>query len=301
VNVEAQRIQDQLITALERSKQQFADLARTKGWGEDEIGWNLSPSHAQAVLKMYEQDDLDGLTAEASRQRTARPYDPFIALEHNILQAIQDLDNAALLDRLSADSYSLKQLIPEDDVYSEYKFYATSLAAFLASEARAAERKGGASPDSSRRSRRAVELWEEAYRLQPSGPGGQVRLFRGKAYASDGDTDKALRELSSVFAILKENGDFLYAFSWVSSLHGDHDVLVQREMDCRLIAALPINGIKNSFPGNVPGLNARIFRFRAKTEGKVGVNARLTPPSVSALARRSGCFPALPYPPARFS
>ena len=46
-------------------------------------------------------------------------------------------------------------------------------------------------------------------------------------------------------------------------------------MDCRLIAAIPINGIKNSFPGNVPGLNARIFRFRAKTEGKVGVNAKI--------------------------
>jgi hypothetical protein len=77
-------------------------------------------------------------------------------------------------------------------------------------------------------------------------------------------------------------------------------VLVQREMDCRLIAAIPINGFKKSFPGSVPGLNARIFRFRAKTEGKVGVNAKSTPPSVSALARRSGCFPALPYPPARF-
>jgi hypothetical protein len=55
----------------------------------------------------------------------------------------------------------------------------------------------------------------------------------------------------------------------------------------------------NGHFGNVAGLNARIFRIRAKTEGKAGVNLWSTPPSVSALTRRSGCFPALPYPPVR--
>lgn len=226
VNVEAQLIQDQLTTTLERSKQQFADLSRTRGWGEHEIGWNLSPSHAQAVLEMNEQGDLNGLTAEASRQRSARPRDPFIAMEHNLLQALGNAGDAATLDRLSADSYSLRQLIPEDDVYSEYRLSAAWLAALLASGARVAERQAGAPPNSSERSRRAVELWEEVYLLIPSDPDGQVRLNRALAYASDGDPVRASAELVPIAEILKGDGDFLYACASIYCLTGEYDASI---------------------------------------------------------------------------
>lgn len=223
VNAEAQRIQDSFTATLERSRQRFMDLARSKGWNEQEIGWNLSPDHAQAVLRMYAQGDLKGLTNEASRQRAVRPFDPFIALQHNIFQAIQNIESATTLDRLSGDSYSLTRLIPTDGVYSEYKLSAVSNAAFLASSARDAERSGGASPRSSERSRRAVELWEEVYRLQPSDPTGAVRLYRAMAYASDGDPSKARRELEPIFELLKGEGEYLYACSWILCLDGDHE------------------------------------------------------------------------------
>lgn len=223
LNAEAQRIQDRFTATLERSRQRFVDLARTKGWGDQEIGWNLSPDHAQAVIRPYEQADVKGLTAEVSRQRTARPFDPFISLHHNALQAIQNIDNATALDRLSADSYSLERLIPADDVYSKYKLGVVSQAASLASCARDAERKSGASPRSSERSRRAVELWEEVHRLQSSDPTGHVRLYRAMAYASDGDPAKARRELDPIYELLKEDGDFLYACSWILCLDGDYD------------------------------------------------------------------------------
>ncbi len=172
---------------------------------------------------MYAQGDVKGLTAEVSRQRTARPFDPFIALHHNVFQALENIDNPTALDRLSADSYSLRQLIPGDDVYSEYKLGAVSQAALLASGARDAERKGGASLRSSERSRRAVELWEEVHRLQSSDPSGYVRLYRAMAYASDGDPAKARREMEPIIELLKEDGDFLYACSWILCLDGDYD------------------------------------------------------------------------------
>jgi tetratricopeptide (TPR) repeat protein len=223
VNAEEQRLNDQFTATLERSRQRFVDLARAKGWGNQEIGWNLSPDHLQAVMRLYAQGDVKGIMAEVSRQRTARPYDPFIGLEHNVLQALQNIDNATALDRLSADSYSLMRLIPADDVYSEYKLQAVLQAALLASAAREAERKSGASPRSSERSRRAVELWEEGHRLQSSDPSGHVRFYRAMAYASDGDPAKALRELGSISKLLKEDGDFLYACSWILCLYGDYD------------------------------------------------------------------------------
>lgn len=223
VNAEAQRIQDSFVATLERTRQRFSDLARSKGWDDHEIGWNLSPAQAQAVLNMYSQGDVNGLAAEAARQRAARPFDPFIALFHNDLQSLQSPDGPAALDQLSADSYSLRLLIPSDDVYSDYRLGAVSQAAFLASNARNAERKAGAPAHSSERSRRAVELWEDVYRSEPSDPTGEIRLYRAMAYAADGNPTKARRELERIFEPLKEDAQFLYACAWILCLDGDLD------------------------------------------------------------------------------
>ena len=223
VNAEAQRIQDHFTATLERTRQRFADLGRHKGWEDNEIGWHLSPEHAHAVLKMYSQADVKGLAAECSRQRTARPFDPFVALHHNVFEALQNTDNPSALDRLSADSYLLTHLIPADEVYSDYMLGAIFQAAFLASCARDAERKNGASPHTSERSRRAVELWEQVHRLQSSDPTGHVRLYRAMAYGSDGDTAKARRELAPIFELMEKDGEFLYACSWILCLDGDYE------------------------------------------------------------------------------
>lgn len=223
VTAEAQRILDRFTTTLERTRQRFAQLAQSKGWGEHEIGWNSSPSNVQALSKMFKQGDVEGLLAEVSRQRTARPFDPFIALECNLLLSFLMIDNATNLDQLSSDTYSLRQLIPSDNVYSKYKFRVVRAAAMLASKARYAERKGGASPHSSERSRRAVELWEEAYGLHPSVPSAKFRMQRAIAYAADGDTTKALLKLKPLFELLQKDGEFLYTISWIFSLDGEYD------------------------------------------------------------------------------
>lgn len=223
VNAEAQRLQDSFTATLERTRQRFVDLARSKGWGEHEIGWTLSAAHVQSVLQMYSKRDIRGLTAEMARQRAARPFDPFIALHHNRFEAMQNIESATILDRLSTDAYSFRQLIPTDDVYSDYRRDVIAQAALLALGARDAERKGGASAQSSERSRRSVELWEQVYSSQQSDPTGNARLYRAIAYASDGDTTKARRELSDIFDLLKDDGDYLYAWAWILCLDGELD------------------------------------------------------------------------------
>ena len=227
VNAEAQRIQDQLTATLERSRQRFTDLAQSKGWGKHEIGWDLSPDSEQAIDKIYQQGDLKGITAELSRQRTERPNDPFVAFEHNLFQVLQNLDNSAELARLTEDSYSLKSLIPADGVYDKYRLKLVTDSAFLASEARYAERMKGALPQSSDLSRRAVKIWEEVYRLEPSDSTGKIRMNRAMAYAADDKMAKACNELKPIYDLLEKDGEYRYACAWILCLDGNYDLSLE--------------------------------------------------------------------------
>jgi len=223
LHAEAQRIQDTFIITLERTRQRFLNLAISRGWEEEEIGWNLSPEHAQVLLNMHASQDINGLIAETSRQRSLRPDDPYIALQNNLLRSILAVDKPKTLDHLTEDTLTLIRLIPNDSFYNQYMLSVVSAAATFASASRYAERIAGASPRSSSRSRLAVALWEEAYLLNTQDPAGKARFYRAQAYASNGDTRKALSELGEIANLYKNDPDFLYAYAYIYSLAGNYD------------------------------------------------------------------------------
>ncbi len=221
VSAAAQRIQDSFIATLERAKQGFQKVAAMRGWNASEIGWDLSETHAKNVLRMYSEGDLPGLTRETALQRESRPKDPYIRLTHNLFQALGNEKDASMLSRLSEDTYQSISLIPSDPAYDDYKHGAISQAALLASAARDAERRSGASPRSSEASVRALELWNQTLMLQPSDPTGQIRFYRAMALAANGESDKARGEAESVLNLLKTGGEFLYGYACILSLDGD--------------------------------------------------------------------------------
>jgi hypothetical protein len=227
VESEAGRLQDALLQRLERSRQRFLDLARQKGWPEREIGWDLSTQSPTAAQKLIQKGDLNGLISLAAGKRAERPFDPQIALSHNLLMAMRSEESPSDLDRICEDSLELKALIPAHSVYDHHRLGVLSQAALLASASREAERLGGASPGTSSRSRRAVELWEAAHEARTPDTGDELALYRACAYAGDGDPARARTELRALHDRLKDQPDYLYACACVTCLDGDRDLALK--------------------------------------------------------------------------
>lgn len=227
VEAEAGRLQDALLQRLERSRQRFLDLAREKGWPEREIGWDLSMQSATTTVQLIQKGDLNGLISLAAGKRAERPFDPHIALSHNLLMAIRSEERPSDLDRICEDSLELKALIPAHSVYDHHRLGVLYQAALLASASRGAERLGGASPSSSSRSRRAVELWEAAHEARTPDTGDELALYRACAYAGDGDPARARTELRALHDRLKDQPDYLYACACVTCLDGDRDLALK--------------------------------------------------------------------------
>ncbi|RFC47155.1 MAG: hypothetical protein DVB23_001227 [Verrucomicrobia bacterium] len=227
VEAEAKQLQDALMQRLERSRQRFLDLARQKGWPEREIGWDLSTQSANDTMRMIQNGDVGGLISVAAAKRAERPFDPLIALSHNLLMAIGSGESPSDLDRICEDSLNQKALIPAHSVYDHHRLAVLSQAALLASASRQAERMGGASPRSSSRSRRAVELWEAAHEARTPDTGDEVALYRACAYAGDGETAKARTELRALYDRMKDQPDYLYACACVFCLDGDRNLALK--------------------------------------------------------------------------
>lgn len=223
IATKAQQIEDSYTTTIERTRQGFLGLATERGWKQEEIGWNVSPRHAETIIQLNSSGDLRGLAQEFDSQRSQRPADPIVRVYHAVYRAFLDPDDPDALDKLSDDCRATLELIPGDPIYDDHRFEATYLAATLALASREAERKVGAPPTRSARSQKARALWEDVCGLQPSDPSGHLRLCRAQAYAGDGDRMMALKEMMAIFDTLGSQGDYQYILAWVLSLKGHWD------------------------------------------------------------------------------
>jgi len=220
IATKARQIEDSYTTTIERTRQGFLGLATERGWQQEEIGWDVSPEHAETIIRLNSNGDLRALAQEFDRQRSQRPLDPTVRVYHAVYQAFVGPGDPDALDKVSDDCRATLELIPGDSTYDDHRFEATYLAAIFALASREAERKAGAPPTKSARSQKALALWEEVYGLQPSDPSGRLRLIRAQAYAADGDRLTALKEMMAIFDILGNQGDYQYALAWMLCLEG---------------------------------------------------------------------------------
>lgn len=247
----AQKITDETTETLERTKQRFESLAKKRKWSPAEVGWTLSQDQANAILSALKNDDTDLILRECDRQRRERPNDPFIQLAHNYARGtLLDLDVDAVM-AIADESYNVTKLIPDGDVYFDYRFECISQAASFASRARNIERRNTTILRKSPVSEKALNLWREVLELQPSDPTGVYRFNFAIASFENADIGPAIERMTELFTLLKENPDYLYWYACMLSREGDYDTAIKNLIAAISLGHYDIAGVRED-PDLVP-------------------------------------------------
>ena len=249
VRTAAQKIEDASVEALARAKQTACEVADQKGWKRAEMGWDLSEEHARLVSAMLSKGDYAALAREASRQAEMRPRDPFVRLAIYSFQAAADGGNSAFLMHLAEQSLEVRDMIPSDGFYDDYRRGVVGQAAGIALLAREAELHRGNNPATgTRASRLAVTLWSEVLKMKPDDPTGEIRSYLAGARLADGDPRGAAREIEPVIPLRKDDPEFKGQFAtilcgiadWDNALRALEEALAAGALDVRQVRREPL-------------------------------------------------------------
>lgn len=211
---------DQITATLERTRQNFQELAVLRGWKQDEVGWDFFRESWDLPTGLNEQERLAKLLEKAKRQHLARPADPFACQAHNLLRAYM-ANTPAELDRISEECEANFRDFPDDSVYLEFRLGALLAAGVLSNTARIEERRQGGQAGSTAATRRSLTTWRRAIELFPSDPDGNMRRGLAIARSLDGDVFIAPAEIQEMAALLKNDPRACYDFAWLLSEAGE--------------------------------------------------------------------------------
>jgi hypothetical protein len=224
VTEEARRITERFDATLAKARQAILDLGKERGWNRAEIGWDLSQVTADQQSRISATNDHRLIHQEMQRYAKFRPRDPMIRLASNYHHALSEQHNATALRQIAEDCLDVMNLIPDEDVYADYRHYCTHQATFIALMARRAELKAGAAlQPSSAASERALEIAEYGLAQQPTDTTGMLRLLVAYAHLTRGNVELAQTQAEALHSVLGEDTVYQGMLADIYSQAGDWD------------------------------------------------------------------------------
>lgn len=237
ITEEARRITEHFDGTLTKARQAILDLGKERGWTRAEIGWDLNPATADQLARLSATNDPSLIHRELKRYVEFRPRDPLIRLASNYHHALSVQQNATTLRQLAEDCLDTLNLIPDEDVYADYRHHCTDLATYIALLARHAELKAGAALQApSAAGERALEIAEYGLAKRPADASGMLRLLVAYAHLARGKVELAQTQAEALYSILGEDTVYQGMLADIYSQAGNWDRAL------RSLAASIVNG-----------------------------------------------------------
>lgn len=222
VRVAAQEVDDQIRTGLYRAQSLSRDLAKRKGWGREEVGFELDESRIERILRMVAAADRRGFQAMCEAEALRRPRDPDARLAAAIAAAVVDTEEPttdALL-KLSGELLQAAALVPAHHTFDEDRATYVGEAARMALAARLKEISlaSDLALDTAA-GREAVRLARMALGYDPTDPGGYHRELLAAALLCHNELDEAV-ELGNEIADEAASPEYCYLMACLGSAAG---------------------------------------------------------------------------------
>jgi tetratricopeptide (TPR) repeat protein len=218
VEAAARNMYDRFISSLENIQAAARKLTKANGWGRAEAGFELDFQAAAQVQQLIERNDIQGLLRVYDDASRSRPRDPFVRLARNAHRAEVDNKNPAALLRHARDCLDAASLVPEGQIFDEFRTMCVYLSAELAYEARSVEIMTGIKPaGSTEASQFAVSCYDWILKNGPRDSTGKLGEDRAFCLMTDGQLDAALEQANKVAEQRKNDPVFSYNYACLMS------------------------------------------------------------------------------------
>ncbi|MFO0904279.1 MAG: hypothetical protein U0939_14850 [Pirellulales bacterium] len=218
VEIAARNIKDRIATSLENAKAAARKLTKENGWGKAEAGIVDSEQTNAALQKVISLNDKPAHLRFLDEEVKKRPRDPFVRLARNVIASVVDKDNPTAVQRHAQDCVVAASLVPEGQIFDEYREGCVALASYLALSARSAEAMAGIKPYGSTKTSEfalsCIDWLSQNSRTVPTGALGEAR---STALLCDGQVNAAFEQANKVFELQKNEASFLYLYACIMS------------------------------------------------------------------------------------
>jgi hypothetical protein len=228
VDAARRKVEDRITASLANAQATARQLTKTRGWEKAEAGFDLDQQRAELVQKLIEQGDVNGLLQVNDEQAQQRPRDPFVQVARSLLRANADSDRSDALLSDAQDCLKAASLVPEGEIFDEYRTLCVYYAGLIATESRSTETQNGVYPKGSTpASQFAVGCFDWLLKHGPTDSTGELRAQKAFCLMADARLGEATRLADSVVNLRKNDVSFSYNYACLMSRteHTDYAIV----------------------------------------------------------------------------
>jgi hypothetical protein len=222
VEHEARKIQDQITATLGNAQATARRLTRVRGWIDGEAGFELSESQTSLAQSLISKSDSEGLLSLLNSQVKSRPRDPFVRLSRNIVMALQHSTDSSVLLRIAKDCLDAVSLVPESEMYDDYRSQLVYYGGYIAGEARTREIHTRVNASgATEASKFAVACFEWLLMKNRSDPTGELRETLAFQYMGNNQLSESAKMAEEVYPLRQDDAGFCYNYACLMSRRDD--------------------------------------------------------------------------------